>query len=170
MPGTLHYSCHIAAVPTKLAPLHLPCCPAVLPCRAPHPHLGLTVALLGAAAQFLPTSRSLPLAAALLWLIKMTWIGEDPIHITATVLQGALLALVPLSILFGAFLFFNVLTVTQAGCPVLSRQFRRCWCVTCGNWGDEPCVPLHTTRIQAQISCSETCGSTPVPTSKLVCC
>ncbi|PSC70611.1 lactate permease [Micractinium conductrix] len=48
-----------------------------------------------------------------MWLVKMTWIGEDPIHITATVLQGVLLALTPLAILFSAFVFFNALNVTQ---------------------------------------------------------
>lgn len=40
---------------------------------------------------------------------------QDPIHITATVMQGALLALTPLAILFSAFVFFNALQVTQAG-------------------------------------------------------
>lgn len=34
------------------------------------------------------------------------------VHVQATILQGGLLALTPLSILFSAFLFFNALTVT----------------------------------------------------------
>ncbi|KAL4420202.1 hypothetical protein ABPG77_011418 [Micractinium sp. CCAP 211/92] len=62
---------------------------------------------------FLPTARSLPWAAFMMWSIKMCWIGENPIHITATVMQGALLALTPLSILFSAFVFFNALTTTN---------------------------------------------------------
>ncbi|KAL4448522.1 hypothetical protein ABPG75_005741 [Micractinium tetrahymenae] len=62
---------------------------------------------------FLPTARSLPWAAFMMWSIKMCWIGENPIRITATVMQGALLALTPLSILFSAFVFFNSLTTTN---------------------------------------------------------
>lgn len=94
-----------------------------------------------------------------MWICKMCWIGEDPIHITggcwagwcgclpqplqmskcgtcssvgscprpahppppalrppaATIMQGALLALTPLSILFSAFVFFNTLTTTNVG-------------------------------------------------------
>lgn len=68
-------------------------------------------------AKFMPTARSLPCAAAMMWVIKMCWIGADPIAITATIMQGALLGLTPLSILFSAFVFFNALTATQAGVP-----------------------------------------------------
>lgn len=90
----------------------------------------------------MPTARSLPYAAVMMWVVKMCWIGEvgagqrqtarghcspcgcppplsllplsqDPIHITATIMQGALLALTPLAILYSAFVFFNALQVTQ---------------------------------------------------------
>lgn len=103
----------------------------------------------------MPTSKSLPLAAAMMWLIKMAWIGSDPVTIAgdfwlatrlpvrillqgvarspsllfhpptpATMLQGCLLSIVPLSILYGAFLFFNAIQLTQA-------RLIACWRVGC---------------------------------------
>ena len=52
------------------------------------------------------------------------YLGIDAMQVQATVLQGGLLALVPLSILFGAFFFASALRVTQVGTH--KAPLRRC--------------------------------------------
>lgn len=57
----------------------------------------------------LPAASALPLAAVLAWILRLGWFADAPLEPTAAVIDGALSALTPLLIVWGAILFFRVL-------------------------------------------------------------
>ncbi|KAF8068175.1 hypothetical protein HT031_001861 [Scenedesmus sp. PABB004] len=61
----------------------------------------------------LPTSVSLPLAAALLAFIRLAYLSSDPVEVAACLLAGLLEALTPLSIIAGAILLFQTMHETM---------------------------------------------------------
>lgn len=62
----------------------------------------------------LPSSTSLPLAAALLALIRLSYLSSPPLLVLAHTVVGALEGLVPLAVIFGAVLLFEAMAAT--GC------------------------------------------------------
>jgi hypothetical protein len=79
----------------------------------------------------LPSSTALPLSAALLALIRLTYLSSPPLLVLAHTVVGALEGLVPLAVIFGAILLFEVMAATgclqfmmanvrclSAGCPI----------------------------------------------------
>lgn len=56
----------------------------------------------------LPTKVSLPIAAIIMWLIRIVYFASPPNYVNALVVSGLLEALTPLSIIFGAILLFQV--------------------------------------------------------------
>ena len=61
----------------------------------------------------LSTSTSLPLAAALLWVIRLAYLKLDPNLTNAAVIYGLLDALKPLSIVTGAICLFQTMEATM---------------------------------------------------------
>lgn len=59
------------------------------------------------------TSTSLPLAAALLWVIRLSYLELDPNYTNAAVVFGLLDALKPLSIVTGAICLFQAMEATK---------------------------------------------------------
>lgn len=59
------------------------------------------------------TSTSLPLAALMMWLIKLVYLKAPPNEVNAAVLVGALDSLTPLSIICGAILLFSTMQHTK---------------------------------------------------------
>ncbi len=57
----------------------------------------------------MPSQRALPLAALVLYLLRLTWFKTDPNATNATVLQGLLTAWTPILIVWGAILIFKTL-------------------------------------------------------------
>lgn len=73
-----------------------------------------------------PTTVSLPVAAFLLFLIRVGYLGSDPLLSTASVILGILEAITPLSIMAGAILLFQVMkspSASPTSCPK-SRPLR----------------------------------------------
>jgi lactate permease len=55
---------------------------------------------------------ALPLIAAFQYLLRMTFFDNDPNDVHAAVLNGFLTTITPLSVIFGAIVFFNSLSET----------------------------------------------------------
>lgn len=55
----------------------------------------------------MPTTRSLPLCALLLYALRLAYFGADPAEVTAQALAGTLSALTPISIVAGAIFLFE---------------------------------------------------------------
>lgn len=69
----------------------------------------------------LPTTTSLPVAALILFLIRLVYLGSDPLLLCSAVVAGILEALTPLSIMLGAMMLFETMQAT--GClPFLLNQ------------------------------------------------
>lgn len=64
--------------------------------------------------QGMPSHKALPLVALLMYAVKLVYFAEDPSLVNATVVQGLLSALTPLSIIAGAILLFKMLEVSGA--------------------------------------------------------
>ncbi len=62
----------------------------------------------------MPASRALPLAAALLYLVKLGWFAASPDQIHAAVLDGLLTAATPILIVTGAILLFKTMEISGA--------------------------------------------------------
>jgi len=62
----------------------------------------------------LPSHVALPLVAVLTYLIKVLWFGNSPGLVHATVLQGTLKALTPITIVWGAIILFRTMETTGA--------------------------------------------------------
>ena len=61
-----------------------------------------------------PSYIALPIAAALVYVLKLTWFGSDPNLTNATVIAGLLTAMVPIFIIWGAILLFKTMEHTGA--------------------------------------------------------
>jgi lactate permease len=61
----------------------------------------------------LPTSVSLPLAALLMWIVRLAYFNLDVAFTNAAVVYGALAALTPLSIFAGAAVLFETMKATK---------------------------------------------------------
>ena len=61
-----------------------------------------------------PSYIALPIAAALVYVLKLTWFGADPNLTNATVISGLLTAMVPIFIIWGAILLFKTMEHTGA--------------------------------------------------------
>jgi lactate permease len=70
-----------------------------------------------------PTTRSLPLAAALMWLIRLMYLDSDPLLACASVIAGILEALTPLSIMAGAITLFETMEATYC-LPYMMREMK----------------------------------------------
>ena len=62
----------------------------------------------------MPSFRALPLVALILYIIKLAFFGMDANLINATVVQGLLVAWVPITIVFGAIFLFKTMEYTGA--------------------------------------------------------
>lgn len=71
----------------------------------------------------LPTASSLPLSALLLYLIRLMYLGSDPLLVTAAIVKGLHEALTPLSIMSGAILLFETMESTLC-LPYLMSQVK----------------------------------------------
>lgn len=69
----------------------------------------------------LPSHVALPLVAVLMYLLKLTYFENGPNLVHATVLQGLIKALTPISIVFGAILLFK--TMEASGAMATIRQW-----------------------------------------------
>ena len=72
----------------------------------------------------LPSARSLPLSAALLALVRLAYLSSPPLLVLAHSVVGALEGLVPLAVIFGAVLLFEVMAAT--GCLQFLMANVRC--------------------------------------------
>eukprot|EP00775_Hariotina_reticulata_P006158 gene6158-6395_t len=61
----------------------------------------------------LPSTTSLPLAAALLAVIRLAYLSSPPLLVLSTVVKGCLESLTPLSVIFGAIVLFEAMEQTQ---------------------------------------------------------
>lgn len=59
------------------------------------------------------TSKSLPLAAVLMWIVRLAYLKLDPLYTNAAVVYGLLNALTPLSIIAGAICLFQAMEQTK---------------------------------------------------------
>lgn len=59
------------------------------------------------------TSRSLPLAAVFMWVIRLAYLKLDPLYTNAAVVYGLFNALTPLSIIAGAICLFQAMEQTK---------------------------------------------------------
>lgn len=59
------------------------------------------------------TSRSLPLAAVFMWIIRLSYLKLDPLYTNAAVVYGLFNALTPLSIIAGAICLFQAMEQTK---------------------------------------------------------
>jgi lactate permease len=87
-------------------------CPLPCPPGPPPSQLKVLVTLVKRIA--LPTRASLPLAAAMMALIRLAYLSAPPALVAGCVVSGLLEALTPLSIIAGAILLFQVMDHT--GC------------------------------------------------------
>ncbi|MEM6911440.1 MAG: L-lactate permease [Verrucomicrobiota bacterium] len=62
----------------------------------------------------MPSQRALPLVALVMYLVRLLYFRDAPVLIHATVLQGLLSALIPISIIAGAILLFRSMEATGA--------------------------------------------------------
>ena len=60
----------------------------------------------------LPSNVALPLAALMVYVLRLVYFASDPNWMNATVVQGALEALTPISIIWGAILLFKTMELT----------------------------------------------------------
>lgn len=72
----------------------------------------------------LPSARSLPLSAILLALVRLAYLSSPPLLVLAHSVVGALEGLVPLAVIFGAVLLFEVMAAT--GCLQFLMANVRC--------------------------------------------
>jgi L-lactate permease len=67
----------------------------------------------------LPCSTSLPIAAALLALVRLTYLASAPVSVLGSCVRGLLEGITPLSVIFGAIVLFEAMQhsrVSAAGC------------------------------------------------------
>ena len=71
----------------------------------------------------LPTTLSLPISAALLYIIRLVYLSDDPLLATASVILGLHEAFTPLSIIGGAMLLFETMEATLC-MPYILREMK----------------------------------------------
>jgi hypothetical protein len=67
----------------------------------------------------LPTTKSLPLAAAMIWVIRIAYLNADPAEVTSQAISGALSAVTPITIVGGAIFLFD--SMESAHCIMWMR-------------------------------------------------
>jgi hypothetical protein len=71
----------------------------------------------------LPTTTSLPLAAILMYLMRLLYLGSDPVLTNGAVILGFHEALTPLSIMAGAITLFESMEATKC-LPYMMREMK----------------------------------------------
>lgn len=71
----------------------------------------------------LPTTVSLPAAAVMLLLVRLMYLGSDPLLVCASIIQGLHEALAPLSIMCGAIFLFETMESTLC-MPFMLREMK----------------------------------------------
>jgi hypothetical protein len=69
------------------------------------------------------TTRSLPIAALFMWLVRLMYLGSDPLLTSAAVVLGLHAALTPLSIIAGAMMLFETMEATYC-LPYMIREMK----------------------------------------------
>jgi hypothetical protein len=69
------------------------------------------------------TTRSLPSAALFMWLVRLMYLGSDPLLTSAAVVLGLHEALTPLSIIAGTMMLFETMEATYC-LPYLMREMK----------------------------------------------
>ena len=82
------------------------------------------------------TSRSLPLSAFLLFLVRLMYLGSDPLLVCGAIVKGVHEALTPLSIMAGAICLFEMMECTRC-LPFMMREMKA---LTGGHGVAELCV------------------------------
>lgn len=70
-----------------------------------------------------PTTRSLPMAAIFMFLVRLMYLGSDPLLAAASVVFGLFEALTPLSIMAGAITLFETMEATYC-MPYMMREMK----------------------------------------------
>lgn len=83
--------------------------------------VGATVPPLGL--RPLPTTRSLPLAALSMFLVRLMYLGSDPLLACGAVVKGVHEAITPLSIMAGAICLFETMEATNC-LPYMMREMK----------------------------------------------
>lgn len=73
--------------------------------------------------QPLPTTTSLPLAALIMFLVRLMYLGSDPLLCCASIVSGLHEALSPISIMGGAILLFETMEATLC-MPFMMREMK----------------------------------------------
>jgi hypothetical protein len=71
----------------------------------------------------LSTTKSLPIAAILMFLVRVMYLGSDPLLTSASVILGLHEALTPLSIMAGAITLFESMEATKC-MPYMMREMK----------------------------------------------
>ncbi|CAD7695229.1 unnamed protein product [Ostreobium quekettii] len=71
----------------------------------------------------MPTTQSLPLAAAMMWGVRLAYLSSEPNLVNAAVISGALEAITPLTIIGGAILLFSTMQYTMC-LPYIIEQIK----------------------------------------------
>lgn len=70
-----------------------------------------------------PTTVSLPMAAAFMFLVRLMYLGSDPLMTCASVILGLHEAMTPLSIMAGAIVLFETMEATYC-MPYMMREMK----------------------------------------------
>jgi hypothetical protein len=70
-----------------------------------------------------PTTVSLPMAAFFMFLVRVMYLGSDPLLTSASVILGVHEAMTPLSIMAGAITLFETMEATQC-MPYMMREMK----------------------------------------------
>lgn len=70
-----------------------------------------------------PTTRSLPMAALFMWLVRLMYLGSDPLATCAAIVLGLHEAFTPLSIMAGAITLFETMEATYC-MPYMMREMK----------------------------------------------
>jgi len=90
-------------------------------CLLPILFLVITVTVTHHGKPLMPTTMSLPIAAVLMYIIRLAYLGSDPLLATASVGLGLLEVLTPLSIVAGASVLFETMEATLC-LPFMVRE------------------------------------------------
>lgn len=71
----------------------------------------------------LPTTQSLPISAAMMYLVRLMYLGSDPVLTNAAVILGIFEAFTPLSIMAGAITLFESMEATKC-LPYMMREMK----------------------------------------------
>ena len=71
----------------------------------------------------MPTTKSLPLSALFMLLVRLMYLGSDPLLVCASVIKGVHEAITPLTIMAGAICLFETMEVTRC-MPFMMREMK----------------------------------------------